>query len=321
MNNDAIAAASAPASFVALEAPDRVIAEASRAAAALKDVIAQTNGAVRIGPSEHLKVEAWSTLAKFYGLVPRVTRTQYMDFGDGIRGYEAFAELVHAASGQVISSAEAMCLTDEPQWRERPVYEWRNNARVQVGVEPVPLFQLRSMAQTRAVSKVCATALRWVVVLAGYSGTPAEEMVGVAPVALDPAPTIEPPRRKTQAPPQPVGSGHGAPSAPNPTPREVNGVRQHPPGAEVIHDWINEITERTGTTKAGKPWTLYRITTQGNHVVSTFNAKLAAAAADIRDSGIRAELVVHRLDRGGLELLAIKPAPQEGTDDDADVPF
>jgi hypothetical protein len=48
--------------------------------------------------------------------------------------------------------------------------------RVQTGTEQVPTFQLMSMAETRALSKVHSMALRWIVVLAGFSPTPAEEV-------------------------------------------------------------------------------------------------------------------------------------------------
>jgi hypothetical protein len=42
-----------------------------------------------------------------------------------------------------------------------------------------PLYQLRSMAQTRAQAKALRGVLAWVAVLAGYNPTPAEEMDGV----------------------------------------------------------------------------------------------------------------------------------------------
>jgi hypothetical protein len=45
-----------------------------------------------------------------------------------------------------------------------------------------PEFQLRSMAQTRACAKALRNAFAWIPVLAGYEGTPAEEMDGVVEV-------------------------------------------------------------------------------------------------------------------------------------------
>jgi uncharacterized repeat protein (TIGR04076 family) len=72
-------------------------------------------------------------------------------------GYLAGCEVVNR-EGQVVSYAEAACMRDEPNWAKKP------------------RFQVRSMAQTRASSKALANVFRWVMVLAGLEGTPAEEM-------------------------------------------------------------------------------------------------------------------------------------------------
>jgi hypothetical protein len=60
----------------------------------------------------------------------------------------------------------------------RPKYEWKNNEKILVGHVPTPLQQLRSMAQTRACSKVLSNLLKWVARMGGFAGTPAEEMTG-----------------------------------------------------------------------------------------------------------------------------------------------
>jgi len=163
--------------------PDVVLEEARRAAVALKGVIDQTKAVVKIGTSEHLKAEAWQTLGHFYGLAARTPddKTRFVQYGD-VRGFEVTAELWNIAAGTIVSEATAMCLNDEEKWGVRTKYEWRgpkeNRHRVAVGTEQVPLFQLRSMAQTRAISRVHANALKWVVVLGGWSPTPAEEVEG-----------------------------------------------------------------------------------------------------------------------------------------------
>jgi hypothetical protein len=61
-------------------------------------------------------------------------------------------------AGQVVGAAEAECLRSERTWKGRDDYA------------------LRSMAQTRAVSKALRGPLGFVVTLAGYEATPAEEM-------------------------------------------------------------------------------------------------------------------------------------------------
>jgi hypothetical protein len=61
-------------------------------------------------------------------------------------------------AGQTVGAAEAMCTTNEGRWRKADPYA------------------VRSMAQTRAVSKALRLPLGFIMQLAGYSPTPAEEI-------------------------------------------------------------------------------------------------------------------------------------------------
>ncbi len=197
-----------PSSLAVSRAPEIVLAEAQDAAAALKRVIDAKPKKVQFGGETYLEFEDWCTVGRFYGLAPRISRTTYVTYG-GATGWEATAEAVHVETGKVVSSADSMCLTDEAHWRARAKYEWHyvkksggtsaedpgkdeliwekgndgknrpKKLKVQLPDEPVPLFQLRSMAQTRAAAKALRNALAWVVVLAGYKPTPAEEMDGL----------------------------------------------------------------------------------------------------------------------------------------------
>lgn len=194
-----------PSSLAVSRAPQVVLREAHEAAAALKDVIDSKPKRVEFNGETYLEFEDWQTVGRFYGIAPRITGTRYVEFGEA-KGWEATAEALHVESGKIVSSADAMCLDDEEKWRARPKYAyvyhkrsggtsvedpgkdeliWEKGAdgksrpkkeRVRVADEPVPLFQLRSMAQTRAGSKALRNALAWVVVLAGYRPTPAEEL-------------------------------------------------------------------------------------------------------------------------------------------------
>lgn len=164
--------------------PEKVLAEAQRAARVLKDVIDAKDHKVMMGGEVYLEVEDWATLARFYGITASVVSdsVQFVTYGN-ISGFTATAEAILVGNGQVISRATADCLNDEPKWATRAVYEWRDNGangreRIKIGDEPVPLFQLKSMAQTRATAKVLRQILSWVVVLAGYKATPAEELDG-----------------------------------------------------------------------------------------------------------------------------------------------
>jgi hypothetical protein len=160
---------------------------------------------VFINNKQYIETEDWQLLGKFYGLTAKIVSTSPLNFGT-VRGWEARAAVVDRA-GVEISAADAMCLNDEERWSTRAKYEWlyvlndgtktRENPpkkkivwvenpkfpgkkfpkreKVKVADEAVPFFQLRSMAQTRAVSKALRNVLAWVVVLAGYNPTPPEE--------------------------------------------------------------------------------------------------------------------------------------------------
>jgi hypothetical protein len=160
--------------------PEQVLEEAMRAAKALKRVIDGKEKPVKFNGETYLEFEDWQTCARFFGITAKVVSTTLIEMPDGTRGYEAHAVAIYVPTGQEVSAADAMCLNDEDKWRSRAKYEWRNGPegreRVKVGDEPVPLFQLRSMAQTRACAKALRNVVSWVVVLAGYRPTPAEEM-------------------------------------------------------------------------------------------------------------------------------------------------
>jgi hypothetical protein len=143
--------------------PDVVLAEATRAAKALQQVLETKPNKCIIRGKQYLQFEDWQTLGRFYGVTAKSRSTKYVEFGEGyeqVRGFEAAADALLVTTNQVISSAEAMCLDDEDKWRDSP------------------FFQLRSMAQTRACAKALRNVLSWVVVLAGYEPTPSEEMDG-----------------------------------------------------------------------------------------------------------------------------------------------
>ena len=139
--------------------PATVLNEARRAASALKDVINKKKKKVMFNGKQYLEFEDWQTVGKFYGVTAKVVDKRTIDFGE-VRGFEATAVAYHIKTGKEISRAEGMCLNDEANWKAKP------------------LFQLSSMAQTRACAKVLRNVLSWVVVLAGYAPTPAEEMTG-----------------------------------------------------------------------------------------------------------------------------------------------
>jgi hypothetical protein len=217
--------------------PEAVLLEAKKAAQALRDVVAQKPNKVMMNGEQYLEFEDWQTLGRFYGITAKEDGDpEFVDLG-GVRGFKASA--VALLRGQVISRATAYCLNDEEKWRGRTKYEyayvlksgghsvedpgkdeliWEDNPnkpggkrprkeRIKTGEEPVPLFQMASMAQTRACAKVHRNVLSWIVVLAGYRPTPAEEMDGLAerePASPQPAKA----REASVVPSGPAGCPH-----------------------------------------------------------------------------------------------------------------
>src|SRR5437867_8261825 len=149
--------------------PQKALAEASKAAKALQEVVKKAGLLQNIGGRNHLRVEAWQTLGAFYGVTADVEWTKPIAGSTPtiIVGFEARATALW--HGQKISAAEAECRTDEKNWQGKP------------------LFQLRAMAQTRATARALRHVLAWLVVMAGYEATPAEEMT-MPPAISNPDP-------------------------------------------------------------------------------------------------------------------------------------
>lgn len=244
-------------------APEVVLSEAKRAAAALGDVIRGKARPVIFNGEQYLEFEDWQTVGRFYGVTAKVVSTASVTFGDVI-GFEARAVVVRR-DGVEISAADSMCLNDEPNWKDKP------------------LFQLRSMAQTRACSKALRNVLAWVVVLAGYKPTPAEEMDGVRGFS----------RSGASRP----GTGNAAPAA--------SGA-----GGNIIKGIVTEVSVKDGKNAKG-PWTRYGVKV-GGIFYNTFSATHGAEAQRLKGG----EAVIEWKANGEYrDLVSIVGAPAEGAAD------
>lgn len=138
----------------------QVITNAVEYANALKDIIDKQNLAVVINGKKFVKCEGWQVLGALLKCTPRITRVEKVD-----NGYIAEAEVVNI-NGQVLSKAQAMCLsTEKIKKRDGTTVErWEDE------------YAVMSMAQTRAVSKAFRLGFSWIINIAGYEVTPAEEM-------------------------------------------------------------------------------------------------------------------------------------------------
>lgn len=192
----ALAASAHDGAIIRAEQPDDVIAKASQIATSLGKLIEAQGLAKDLGGGrKHVEVGGWQALGAMLGALggtplhaetvwtrkvngpdglplrttytATVKRYYKKDRGGGLReettydvdgfDWEAAVE-IRTPSGQIVGSAEAMCSRGEKTWAQRDDYA------------------LRSMAETRAESRAYRRAAGWIVHLAGYSPTPAEEM-------------------------------------------------------------------------------------------------------------------------------------------------
>lgn len=248
------------------ETPEQILEKARHAAVLLQDIVKKKKDPVTMGGEIYFEIEDWETLGNFFGLAPKVISSNFIQFGNVV-GFEARAGAFNKKTGAEITTADAMCLNDEEEWSARTKYEyhyvkksggtsqedpgsneivWEDNpekpgrkrpkkVKVKNGTVAVPMFQLRSMAQTRAVAKALRFALGWVVVLAGYKATPAEELDGMTDrdtgkgnVSEDPTAKKAPPAGPTPAKPA------NPPAAANPGPAN---------GPKIATGFVIDITE------------------------------------------------------------------------------
>jgi hypothetical protein len=130
---------------------------AGQIANVLKDIIDKQKLFTQIGPNKHVNIEGWSTLGSILGILPKENRVIKIPDNQG-GGYEAHVDLIRANDGGVCGGASSICTRAERTWAKRDDYA------------------LRSMAITRATGKAYRLAFAWIINLAGYSGTPLEEM-------------------------------------------------------------------------------------------------------------------------------------------------
>jgi hypothetical protein len=143
--------------------PAEVVARATATADALIQVVRSKHLIKRIGNSDHVLVEAWTLLGAMLGVFPVCQWTRKLE-----DGWEARV-VAQTLSGAIVGAAEAECLRSESNWKNRDDYA------------------LRSMAQTRATSKAMRAPLGFIVQLAGFNPTPAEEMPTDGSLLSEPA--------------------------------------------------------------------------------------------------------------------------------------
>lgn len=201
--------------------PEAVLEQATAQARVLKDVIVKQGLSTNIQGKEHVNVEGWTTLGSMLGVFPVV---EWVNPLEGGKGYVARVE-ARTLTGAVVGAAEAICSRDERSWKNRDDYA------------------LASMAQTRATSKALRLPLGFVMQLAGYSPTPAEEMTFVR----DEAP-LQPGQTRTTVTEFPTWLMSGADRLDDGSfPRVCPACK-------------SDVEQKEGTSKKGKPYSMWKCT-------------------------------------------------------------
>ena len=168
-----------------------------------------------------MHVEGWTTLGALLKVFPILETSKRLDRKDEII-YESRI-VAKTLKGEIVGIGEAVCSDKEVvKKRDGTTYQrWDDE------------YAVKSMSITRATSKSLRIPLGWIMVLAGYDGTPAEEMDGVKNKDVK------------------FGSGPARTSKKKPQSAVKNPIDNPPKGHENAVD--AEITEKAGGKPNGEP--------------------------------------------------------------------
>jgi hypothetical protein len=169
--------------------PALVVERASAIAKVLADMIAKQGLFTKIQGKNHVRVEGWTTLGSMLGVFPVLESCDPVEI-DGVKGFRAIVN-AQTRSGEIVGRAEAYCMKNENRWSS------------------AELYAVASMAQTRAVSKALRLPLGFVVQLAGYETTPAEELSGGQSAPADSPRPFDPTKDLLKDAPEPKSGWAG----------------------------------------------------------------------------------------------------------------
>lgn len=138
----------------------------------LRDLIVQNKLFTTIKGKNYVNVEGWQIAGAFTGTFPIVENVEDLSPGNGNYKYRAEVSL-RDKDGNKVGYGVAICTNRE------------------AGKGGFDEYAVASMAQTRAVGKAYRMKIGWLLKVAGYETTPAEEMDAVAAEIVE-----EQPRRK-----------------------------------------------------------------------------------------------------------------------------
>jgi hypothetical protein len=184
--------------YIAAEDPDEIIAKAARIATSLGKLISENGLATNVGGRKpHVEVAGWQACGALLGalggqpLHAEVVWCRRVVDGDGKPERTTYtAEVKHYKKVDGRREHVSTTTYDVDGYSYEARVEIRTPAAVVVGVAEAGCYRseqkwgtsdeyaVRSMAETRAESRAWRRAAGWLVAIAGYNPTPAEEMPG-----------------------------------------------------------------------------------------------------------------------------------------------
>lgn len=153
---------------VELTNPNEIMAFAT----SLKDLIVQNGLYTNIKGKNYVNVEGWQIAGAFTGVFPIIEKVEALESPAGTYKYRAEVSLQNLG-GNKVGYGVAICSNRE------------------AGKGNFDEYAVASMAQTRATGKAFRMKLGWLLKVAGYETTPAEEMDAVeAQVVQKPSPAV-----------------------------------------------------------------------------------------------------------------------------------
>jgi len=123
----------------------------------LKNHIIKNKLYASIAGKNYVMVEGWQFAGGLMGILPRIVEVKEI----APNKWMAKAEIINQKTKEIIGTGFALCSKEEAKKKTFDEYA------------------ILSMAQTRAIGKAYRNLIGWVMKLAGYESTPAEEMVKV----------------------------------------------------------------------------------------------------------------------------------------------
>ena len=124
----------------------------------LKQYVVDNKLYTGIQGKNYVHVEGWQFAGGMLGLMPRIVKVEQLNEKGSKAKWMAEAEIFNVKTGLVVGKGFAICSSEEGKKKSFDEYA------------------ILSMAQTRAVGKAYRNLIGWTMKLAGYQGTPAEEM-------------------------------------------------------------------------------------------------------------------------------------------------